>query len=293
MLRRLSRSQLQGSLRRAAKARRSRTSAVSDRRADGKLALSRRHPPLAAVFATRPPPASWAGSPRTRAAPRPEQTADGWPARVGRCWVRLGLGFPRWKRVRVRVSTHALRQVRVTSSPPRLDGGLKNRLKRPSRPKNRALRAQEERESHHRRRNHTPAEPGRKLPSAARQLSRGDAGAREKRGFCQNGGGRPALPLHQTRTARSPREGPQNVDAGGRKSPRFRARARTDPTPPHERPARPATNSRAENRQEMSAAPRIALVRYNHRPPRPSPRALETLCARHRSPSPHVVGQHS
>ena len=99
MLRRLSRSQLQGSLRRAAKARRSRTSAVSDRRADGKLAISRRHPPLAAVFATRPPPASWAGSPRTRAAPRPELTADGWPARVSRGWVRLGLGFPveeRW-----------------------------------------------------------------------------------------------------------------------------------------------------------------------------------------------------
>ena len=111
MLRRLSRSQLQGSLRRAAKARRSRTSAVSDRRADGKLAISRRHPPLAAVFATRPPPASWAGSPRTRAAPRPEQTADGWPARVSRGWVRLGLGFPVEEvvSVRVRVSTRSVK----------------------------------------------------------------------------------------------------------------------------------------------------------------------------------------
>ena len=58
-----------------------------------------------------PIPASWAGSPRTRAAPRPEQTADGWPARVSRGWVRLGLGFPVEEvvSVRVRVSTRSVK----------------------------------------------------------------------------------------------------------------------------------------------------------------------------------------
>ena len=281
MLRRLSRSQRHHPLRRAAKARRSLASAVADRRADGKNAFD----PAAtlhltaAVFATRPPPASSAGSPRTRGAlERPKHKDCRVSLGLARVVLRLGLEVAHRHDVRVRITSRARVKLGLHAPRPRLEEGLKNRQN--GQPHEKIARCARRKERERGRVITAAATTPRRSPGESRVAQRYDfpgatPAARGKRCFCQNGGGRPALPPHQTRTARSPPEGAQNADAGGRKSPRSRARGRTDPTPPHERPAQPATNSRAEDRQEMSAAPRMVLVRSHHRPPSPSPRALQ------------------
>lgn len=130
MLRRLSRSQRHHPLRRAAKARRSLASAVADRRADGKNAFD----PAAtlhltaAVFATRPPPASSAGSPRTRGAlERPKHKDCRVSLGLARVVLRLGLEVAHRHDVRVRITSRARVKLGLHAPPPRLEEGLKNR----------------------------------------------------------------------------------------------------------------------------------------------------------------------
>ena len=130
MLRRLSRSQRHHPLRRAAKARRSLASAVADRRADGKNAFD----PAAtlhltaAVFATRPPPASSAGSPRTRGAlERPKHKDCRVSLGLARVVLRLGLEVAHRHDVRVRITSRARVKLGLHAPPPRLEEGLKSR----------------------------------------------------------------------------------------------------------------------------------------------------------------------
>jgi hypothetical protein len=130
MLRRLSRSQRHHPLRRAAKARRSLASAVADRRADGKNAFD----PAAtlhltaAVFATRPPPASSAGSPRPRGAlERPKHKDCRVSLGLARVVLRLGLEVAHRHDVRVRITSRARVKLGLHAPPPRLEEGLKSR----------------------------------------------------------------------------------------------------------------------------------------------------------------------